>query len=139
MPYWVAGAAFVLCALISFVAFDGVPHLDDIMYLTHANYFADGMLTLPMPVSTEAFDHYLMDSYQDKWFTVNLPGWPMALAIVWGLSFSTILVLLLVPALYLINDDIQRGIGRLLGRDRRKSEEPTGEVATAAALRTETG
>jgi HAE1 family hydrophobic/amphiphilic exporter-1 len=41
---------------------------------------------------------------------------PMAKAIVWGLSFSTILTLLLVPALYLINEDLWRWVSRMLGR-----------------------
>jgi len=75
----------------------------------------------------------LISDDQSAWLS------PMAMAIVFGLSFSTILVLLLVPALYLINDDIQRGIGRLLGGSRKKSPEPVEDVVTAAALRTETG
>ena len=41
---------------------------------------------------------------------------PMAKAIVWGLSFSTVLTLLLVPALYLINEDIWQWVARRLGR-----------------------
>ncbi|MFQ5743220.1 MAG: efflux RND transporter permease subunit [Acidobacteriota bacterium] len=40
---------------------------------------------------------------------------PMATAIVWGLAFSTFLTLLLVPSLYLINEDILKGLRRLFG------------------------
>jgi hypothetical protein len=47
----------------------------------------------------------------------------MAMAIVWGLGFSTILTLLLVPALYMINLDIQNGLDRLFSGRRRESEE----------------
>ncbi|MEZ5777641.1 MAG: hypothetical protein R3E44_04690 [Paracoccaceae bacterium] len=80
-PLCVAGAVFATCVLITFAAFEAVPHLDDIIYLFHARYFADGMLALPLPPSTEAFGHYLLDTHDGKWFTANLPGWPLALAI----------------------------------------------------------
>ena len=48
----------------------------------------------------------------------------MAMAIVWGLGFSTILTLLFVPALYMINLDIQAGLKRLFSGRRRKVEVP---------------
>jgi multidrug efflux pump subunit AcrB len=47
---------------------------------------------------------------------------PMAMAIVWGLGFSTILILLLIPALYMINLDIQKGIKRLFAARRGRTE-----------------
>ena len=62
----------------------------------------------------------------------------MAYAIVWGLSCSTFLILLLVPALYLINDDIQRGFKRLLGGKQKHREEDKHETVPAPALFTET-
>ena len=37
---------------------------------------------------------------------------PMAISIVWGLSFSSILTLLLIPCLYTIVDDIRNGLWR---------------------------
>jgi multidrug efflux pump subunit AcrB len=37
---------------------------------------------------------------------------PVAVAIVWGLTFATFLTLLLVPALYAIVDDIAGRVGR---------------------------
>jgi multidrug efflux pump subunit AcrB len=33
---------------------------------------------------------------------------PMAISIVWGLLFATFLLLLFIPALYLIVDDVRR-------------------------------
>jgi len=38
---------------------------------------------------------------------------PMALALAWGLLFATLLTLFLVPCLYVIGDDILRGLRRL--------------------------
>jgi multidrug efflux pump subunit AcrB len=67
----------------------------------------------------------LVSDDQSAWLS------PMATAIVWGLSFSTILVLLLVPALYLINEDIHRGLKRLLRSSPKKAENQTGDVAEA--------
>jgi len=75
----------------------------------------------------------LVSDDQSAWLS------PMATAIVWGLSFSTVLVLLLVPALYLIDDDIHRRLKRLFGGSPKKAEDQTGDVAAAQALRTETG
>lgn len=81
LPIFLAAALFLLSALVSLAALEAVPHLDDILYLFHARYLADGALALPMPPSTDAFDHYLMDSYQDRWFVTTFPGWPLALAL----------------------------------------------------------
>ena len=64
---------------------------------------------------------------------------PMALAIVCGLSFSTIMVLLLVPALYMINDDLRRGARALFG-GRKKPDSASAPFDSAApALPPETG
>ncbi|NOD95218.1 hypothetical protein GS636_20670 [Ruegeria sp. HKCCD4884] len=79
-PYCLAIGLFLISTLISLAAFRGVPHLDDILYVFHARYLADGLVTLPIPPSTDAFDHYLMDSYQDRWFVTTFPGWPVLLA-----------------------------------------------------------
>ncbi len=40
---------------------------------------------------------------------------PMAISIVWGLSFATILTLILIPCLYAVVDDVVQFIQRLLG------------------------
>jgi multidrug efflux pump subunit AcrB len=46
---------------------------------------------------------------------------PMAMAIVWGLAFSTVLVLILVPALYMINEDVQALLRRTFRRPAARS------------------
>ena len=76
-----AAALFVLSILINLVSFKAVPHLDDILYLFHARYLADGLFALPIPPSTDAFNHYLMDTYQDRWFVTTFPGWSLVLAL----------------------------------------------------------
>ncbi|WP_138935622.1 hypothetical protein [Roseovarius arcticus] len=80
-PCLAAGIVFVICLLIATLSFGGVPHLDDIIYLFQAKSYASGLMTLPLPPSLEAFDHYLMNSYQGRWFSITFPGWPLALAI----------------------------------------------------------
>lgn len=80
-PYMAAGFTFVLCTFLAVVSFEGVPHLDDIILLFQAKYHINGMISVPIPPVTEAFDHYLMSSYQDKWFATTFPGWPLVLGI----------------------------------------------------------
>ena len=69
------------------------------------------------------FPLILVDSEASAWMA------PMALAIVCGLSFSTIMVLLLVPALYMINDDMRRGMRALF--DTRKKRDAAAAVPIA--------
>jgi len=81
VPAMLALFVFVVTAAISYWSLDAVPHLDGILYLFHANYFADGVISLPAPPVPEAFDHYLMTIVDGRWISVNLPGWPAALAL----------------------------------------------------------
>ena len=80
-PYLVAALVFVICALMAILSFGMVPHLDDIIYLFQAKSYAGGHVALPLPPSEDAFNHYLFNSYQDRWFAVTFPGWPLALTI----------------------------------------------------------
>ncbi len=80
-PWLAAALVFALCLAMALWSFGGVPHLDDIIYLFQARSYASGLLTLPLPPSVEAFDHYLMNSYEGRWFAVTFPGWPLALAL----------------------------------------------------------
>ncbi len=59
------------------------------------------------------------------------PYYPMARAIVGGLIFSTLITLLVLPAIYALLDDLRLSTGRVLRRARRLPEEP--EIATPAA------
>lgn len=77
-PWLVATFALLVSSSVAYFALDAVPHLDDVLYLFHARYFAEGLLTLP-PVPDDAFGHYLLHDSRGNWFSVNLPGWPLAL------------------------------------------------------------
>lgn len=81
IPYLVATFVFCYCAAISLWSFDGIPHLDGIVYLFHARYFLDGVIAITPPEVIEAFDHYLMRNDGTRWYSVNMPGWPAAMAI----------------------------------------------------------
>lgn len=50
---------------------------------------------------------------------------PMAIAITWGLSFATLLTLVIVPCLYLIVDDVARASRRLVFGKEKEIEEET--------------
>ena len=45
---------------------------------------------------------------------------PMALSIVWGLAFSTVLILLVIPCFYAAVDDLKRASRRLVGLNARR-------------------
>ncbi|MFQ5802339.1 MAG: efflux RND transporter permease subunit [Candidatus Methylomirabilales bacterium] len=51
---------------------------------------------------------------------------PMAISVVWGLSFATILTLILVPCLYAMLDDVKVLIRRLLGLEIRVAQPESG-------------
>ncbi len=40
---------------------------------------------------------------------------PMAISVVWGLSFATVLTLILIPGLYAVGDDLKPLLMRLFG------------------------
>lgn len=83
-PFAVALATAVVaaCAFLALVVFEGVPHLpDEIVYLLHARYFAEGMLQLPAPPVAAAFDVDLLYYDAARSFSPVPPGWPAILAI----------------------------------------------------------
>ena len=76
--FWVIGVATVL----SIFAYERHPHIpDEVAYLYHARYFANGVLTMPAPPIPEAFDFYLMHFEKGQWFPSPPPGWPALLAL----------------------------------------------------------
>lgn len=76
-----AGVTLVTAGLGAFV-YEYHPHLpDEVVYLYHARYFADGLLELPTPPVPEAFEIDLMSYEPDRWFSPVPPGWPAVLAI----------------------------------------------------------
>ncbi len=49
---------------------------------------------------------------------------PMAISVVWGLSFATLLTLILVPCLYAVGDDLKPILMRLFGLERINTSTP---------------
>ena len=54
---------------------------------------------------------------------------PMAVSLAFGVLFGTFIILLLVPCLYAIQEDIKAAFRRLLGRDEAPRPEPQPETA----------
>lgn len=80
----VLGALWVVAVstLLSFFVYERHPHIaDEVVYLLHANYLAQGMLAMPLPPVPEAFNIDLMIYQPDRWFSAFPPGWPAMLAL----------------------------------------------------------
>jgi hypothetical protein len=80
----VLGALWVVAVsvLLSVFVYERHPHIaDEVVYLLHANYLAQGMLAMPLPPVPEAFNIDLMIYEPDRWFSVFPPGWPAMLAV----------------------------------------------------------
>ncbi|MEO6092436.1 MAG: glycosyltransferase family 39 protein [Novosphingobium sp.] len=80
-PWCLALAVLVFGVFARFVVFENIPRIDEVVYLFHAEYFAQGRLVLPMPPSTAAFDIYMMNAQGGHWFSTSAPGWPFVLGI----------------------------------------------------------
>ena len=80
---WTAAlVATVLAAVLNVVSYERHPHVpDEVVYLYHARYFADGRLSMPAPPVAAAFDLDLMNYEPTRWFSPVPPGWPAALAV----------------------------------------------------------
>jgi hypothetical protein len=77
-----AVAAAVAAAVIGATIYERHPHIpDEVVYLYHARYFAEGQLTMPLPPARGAFDLDLMTFEPDRWFSPVPPAWPAVLAI----------------------------------------------------------
>ncbi|MAE60945.1 MAG: hypothetical protein CMJ49_06255 [Planctomycetaceae bacterium] len=75
---WVTVAA----AALNVVSYQRHPHVpDEAAYLVQARMLAAGSLSMPEPPVREAFDFYLMDHREGRWFAVPPVGWPAALAV----------------------------------------------------------
>ncbi|MDR4496971.1 MAG: glycosyltransferase family 39 protein [Candidatus Scalindua sp.] len=75
---WVTSLAVIL----SIFSYERHPHIaDEVGYLLHAKYFANGMLTMPAPPVQEAFNIDLMQYEADRWYSPVPPGWPAILSL----------------------------------------------------------
>ena len=72
----------VVSATLNLLAYDNHPHIaDEVVYLFHAKYLAQGMQTLPLPPVLEAFNMDLMMYEDNRWYCPVVPGWPALLAV----------------------------------------------------------
>lgn len=77
-----AGFVIVAAALLNQFSYQRHPHIaDEVVYLLHARYFAEGRLDLPAPPVKDAFYVDLMDYEADRWFSPVPPGWPAILSL----------------------------------------------------------
>lgn len=75
---WVVAAA----ALLSVFSYERHPHVpDEVVYLLHARYFAEGRMSLPSPPVPAAFDLDLMTREPERWYSPVPPGWPAVLSL----------------------------------------------------------
>lgn len=78
----VALAVTVLAVILGRFAYEWHPHVpDEVGYLLHARYLAEGMLTMPAPPVPAGFNIDLMQYEPTHWFSPVPPGWPMVLAV----------------------------------------------------------
>jgi len=78
LAVWVMAVALVLNRL----SYQSHPHLpDEVAYLFHARYFAQGLLTVPPPPVPAAFDIDLLTYEPGRWYSPVPPGWPAMLAV----------------------------------------------------------
>lgn len=71
-----------VAVFLVWVVYQRHPHVpDEVVYLKHAEYFAKGMIAMPLPPVPKAFDIDLMYFGSSQWFSPVPPGWPAVLAI----------------------------------------------------------
>ncbi len=72
----------VVAAVLSFFSYEWHPHVqDEVIYLYHARYLAEGVLTVPAPPVPEAFSLYMVPYESARWYSIFPPGWPGILAV----------------------------------------------------------
>jgi hypothetical protein len=78
----VASGVVLIAAALAWFVYEAHPHVpDEVVYLLHARYLAEGMLTMPLPPVPAGFNLDLMYYEPARWFSPVPPGWPMVLAI----------------------------------------------------------
>lgn len=78
----VAALVIGIASLLSWGSYQWHPHLpDEVGYLLHARYFAEGMWAMPLPPVPAGFHLDLMHYDATRWYSPVPPGWPMVLAV----------------------------------------------------------
>ena len=73
---------FLLAALLSFFVYQRHPHVpDEVAYLYHARFLAEGKLTTAAPPVPAAFETYLMQVDGEVWYPSPPVGWPVVLSL----------------------------------------------------------
>lgn len=101
----------VLAAAFSYFVYQAHPHIEDeVLYLYHASYLAQGSLTVAAPPVPAAFSFYMIPHEADRWFSIFPPGWPVMLAagVALGIPWlvNPILASLNVLLTYLVLQDL---------------------------------
>lgn len=80
---WTAIGAIAVTAVaagLCYFVYRNHPHIpDEVGYILHARYLAQGMLTMPAPPIPDGFFIDLMMLDSGRWFCPMPPGWPMVL------------------------------------------------------------
>jgi 4-amino-4-deoxy-L-arabinose transferase-like glycosyltransferase len=72
----------VVAVILNVTSYERHPHItDEVNYLLHARFLAEGTLTLPAPPVPDAFELYIMESKGGLWYSATPPGWPAMLAL----------------------------------------------------------
>ena len=72
----------LISATLATFSYERHPHIpDEVAYIFHANYFAEGRMGTPAPPVPEAVETYLIDCDNGQCVTPVPPGWPAILAI----------------------------------------------------------
>lgn len=72
----------LVAGVLSFTVYERHPHIpDEISYIYHARYFAQGTASMPLPPVAEAFELDLMSYEDERWYSPVPPGWPAVLAV----------------------------------------------------------
>ena len=78
----VALLSVAVAVLLNVTVYERHPHVpDEVVYLIHGRYFAEGLLGLAPPPVPAGFDLDLMLLAGERWYSPVPPGWPLALAV----------------------------------------------------------
>lgn len=78
----VAAWVVIVAALLNVFSYQQLPHVpDELAYLIHSRFFAEGILTTALPPVPEAFEMYLMYVRPEVWYPSPPPGWPIILSV----------------------------------------------------------